>query len=486
MSLNVIILAAGKGTRMYSKLPKVLHKIAGKSMLEHVIDTAETLKPSNINVVIGHGKEQVLAQLAHKKNITWVEQTEQLGTGHAVKMALPHIPPYGRTLVLYGDVPLINTETLVDLLDTAGEQVALLTDVLNNPTGYGRIIRNREGKVEAIVEEKDARIEQKAIREINTGIFVLPNKNLENWLNALSAENAQGEYYLTDVVGLAVRDDVDVLPMAVRASYLAAGVNNKMQLAELERIYQNRQASELLKQGVTLLDPMRVDIRGSLKCGQDVIIDVNAVFEGDVALADGVQIGANCVIKNAKIGENTVIAPFSHLEDCEVGANAQIGPFARLRPKAVLADEVHIGNFVEVKNTTIGKGSKANHLTYLGDATIGTKTNIGAGTITCNYDGVNKYQTVIGDEVRIGSDTMLVAPVKIGDKATTGAGSVITKDCEPNKLVVARARQTVVEGWVRPEKPAKDQPAAAPAETEKPNEAAKPANQSHSRRKNKR
>ncbi len=472
MSLNVVILAAGKGTRMYSKLPKVLHQIAGKSMLEHVIDTAETLKPSSISVVIGHGKEQVLAQLAHKTQVNWVEQTEQLGTGHAVKMALPHIPPYGRTLVLYGDVPLIDTNTLVDLLNVADEQVGLLTDVLANPAGYGRIIRNRDGKVEAIVEEKDARIEQKAIREINTGIFVLPNKYLENWLNALSSNNAQGEYYLTDVIGLATRDGVDVNPLTVHASYLAAGVNNKVQLAELERIYQTQLANQLLKQGVTLRDPMRLDIRGSLKVGQDVVIDINCIFEGNNELADDVQIGANCVIKNAKIGAGTVIAPFSHLEDCEIGANAQIGPFARLRPNAVLADEVHIGNFVEVKNSTIGKGSKANHLTYLGDATIGSKTNIGAGTITCNYDGVNKHKTVIGDEVRIGSDTMLVAPVKIGDKATTGAGSVITKDCEPNKLVVARARQTVIEGWVRPEKPAKttepapqaEPPKAAPAQ----------------------
>lgn len=454
MSLHIIILAAGKGTRMYSQLPKVLHQIGGKSMLERVIDTAETLNPASINVVIGHGKEQVLAQLAHKQ-VNWVEQTEQLGTGHAVKMALPHIPETteGRTLVLYGDVPLIDTPTLTHLLEEAGDQVALLTDILDNPTGYGRILRNRDGNVAGIVEEKDARIEQKAIREVNTGIFVLPNRHLAKWLNALNAENAQGEYYLTDVIGLANQDKVNVNPVAVRESYLASGVNNKIQLAELERILQTNQANELLKMGVTLRDPARFDLRGRLQCGQDVIIDVNCVFEGNVELADNVQIGANCVIRNAKIGAGAIIEPFSHLEDCEVGANNHIGPFARLRPKAVLADDVHIGNFVEVKNSTIGVGSKANHLTYIGDATIGTKTNIGAGTITANYDGVNKHKTEIGDEVRIGSNSVLVAPVKISNQVTVGAGSVITKNCEAGKLVIARGRQTVIEGWKRPEKP---------------------------------
>lgn len=449
--LHIIILAAGKGTRMYSKLPKVLHQIGGKTMLEHVIDTAAQLNPQSINVVIGHGKEQVLQTLSHK-NVNWVEQTQQLGTGHAVKSALPHIPTHGKTLVLYGDVPLIDVATLQDLLAQAGDNVGLLTDVPENPTGLGRIIRNDSGSVVAIVEEKDATAEQKAIREINTGILLLPNAHLAKWLNALNANNAQGEYYLTDLIGLANEDDVAVVPLAVRASYLAAGVNNKMQLAELERIFQRQQADILLQQGVTLRDPARFDLRGSLKAGQDVVIDVNCVFEGENVLGDDVQIGANCVIKNAKIGAGTVVAPFSHFENCEIGMNAQIGPFARLRPKAVLADEVHIGNFVEVKNSTLGKGSKANHLTYLGDATIGSKTNIGAGTITANYDGVNKYKTVIGDEVRIGSNTVLVAPVTVGDKATTAAGSAITRDCEPNKLVIARSRQTTIEHWVRPEK----------------------------------
>lgn len=449
--LHIIILAAGKGTRMYSKLPKVLHQIGGKTMLEHVIDTAAQLNPQSINVVIGHGKEQVLQTLSHK-NVNWVEQTEQLGTGHAVKSALPHIPTHGKTLVLYGDVPLIDVATLQDLLAQAGDNVGLLTDVPENPTGLGRIIRNDSGSVVAIVEEKDATAEQKAIREINTGILLLPNAHLAKWLNALNANNAQGEYYLTDLIGLANGDNVAVVPLAVRASYLAAGVNNKMQLAELERIFQRQQANILLQQGVTLRDPARFDLRGSLKAGQDVVIDVNCVFEGENVLGDDVQIGANCVIKNTKIGAGTVVAPFSHFENCEIGMNAQIGPFARLRPQAVLADEVHIGNFVEVKNSTLGKGSKANHLTYLGDATIGSKTNIGAGTITANYDGVNKYKTVIGDEVRIGSNTVLVAPVTVGDKATTAAGSAITRDCEPNKLVIARSRQTTIDNWVRPEK----------------------------------
>ena len=450
--LHIVILAAGKGTRMYSKLPKVLHEIGGEPMVARVIDTAQQLEPQSTVVVIGHGKEKVRERVARK--VAWVEQTEQLGTGHAVKVALPHLPAEGRTLVLYGDVPLIDAPTLQTLLDAAGEEVGLLTDVLENPTGYGRIIREG-GNVVAIVEEKDADAAQKAVQEINTGILVLPNAKLEGWLNALQSNNAQGEYYLTDLIALANADGIKVHPVQVRASHLAAGVNNKVQLAELERIFQRDQADELLKAGVTLRDPARFDLRGRLKHGQDVVIDVNCVFEGDVVLGDDVEIGPNCVIRNAKIGEGSTIEAFSHVEDCEIGARAHIGPYARLRPNAKLADEVHIGNFVEVKNTTIGKGSKANHLTYLGDAEIGSKTNIGAGTITANYDGVNKHKTVIGDEVRIGSNSVLVAPVTIGSRATTGAGSAITKNCPDNQLALARARQTVIEGWVRPEKPAK-------------------------------
>ena len=447
--LNIVILAAGKGTRMYSQLPKVLHEIGGRSMLARVISTAQSLNPERICVVIGHGKELVRQRI--NADVTWVEQNEQLGTGHAVKTALPHLSPHGRTLVLYGDVPLTDSQTLQALLDTAGNEVGLLTDVLAKPTGYGRIIRE-SGQVVAIVEEKDANAAQKAITETNTGMFVLPNARLADWLGALQSNNAQGEYYLTDVIALANADGVAVHPQQVRASHLAAGVNNKQQLAELERIFQREQAEAFLSAGITLRDPARFDLRGSLSHGQDVVIDVNVVLEGDVALGDGVEIGANCVIRNAHIGAGSRIAPFSHLENCSIGRNGRIGPFARLRPQAQLGDDVHIGNFVEVKNTIMGTGSKANHLTYLGDAEVGEYSNIGAGNITCNYDGVNKFKTTIGSHARIGSGTMLVAPVSVGDKATTGAGSVITKPCPADKLTLSRSRQTTIEGWVRPEK----------------------------------
>ncbi|MCX8747410.1 bifunctional UDP-N-acetylglucosamine diphosphorylase/glucosamine-1-phosphate N-acetyltransferase GlmU [Snodgrassella sp. B3800] len=448
-SLNIVILAAGKGTRMYSRLPKVLHEIGGISMLERVIHTAQSLNPDSISVVIGHGKELVRQRI--QANVHWVEQDQQLGTGHAVKMALPNLADSGRTLILYGDVPLIDQQTLADLLSIAGEDVALLTDVLDNPTGYGRIIR-QQGNVVAIVEEKDASAAEKAICETNTGIFVLPNRKLAQWLNALQNHNAQQEYYLTDVIALAQHDKIPVHPLQVRVSWLAAGVNNKLQLAQLERILQQQQANALLQAGVTLRDPARFDLRGQLKHGQDVIIDVNVVLEGNIELGDNVSIGANCVIKNATIGAGTVIQPNSHLDNCVIGSNAQIGPFARLRPQAQIGDAVHIGNFVEVKNSTIGYGSKANHLTYLGDATIGEQTNIGAGTITCNYDGVNKYRTVIGNQVRIGSGNMLVAPITIGDRATTGAGSTLSRNCPPDKLTLARSRQTTLNEWQRPEK----------------------------------
>lgn len=434
---------------MYSRLPKVLHEIGGISMLERVIHTAQSLNPDSISVVIGHGKELVRQRI--QANVHWVEQDQQLGTGHAVKMALPNLADSGRTLILYGDVPLIDQQTLTDLLSIAGEDVALLTDVLDNPTGYGRIIR-QQGNVVAIVEEKDASAAEKAICETNTGIFVLPNRKLAQWLNALQNHNAQQEYYLTDVIALAQNDKIPVHPLQVRASWLAAGVNNKLQLAQLERILQQQQANALLQAGVTLRDPARFDLRGQLKHGQDVIIDVNVVLEGNIELGDNVSIGANCVIKNATIGAGTVIQPNSHLDNCVIGSNAQVGPFARLRPQAQIGDAVHIGNFVEVKNSIIGYGSKANHLTYLGDATIGEQTNIGAGTITCNYDGVNKYRTVIGNQVRIGSGNMLVAPITIGDRATTGAGSTLSRNCPPDKLTLARSRQTTLNEWQRPEK----------------------------------
>lgn len=446
--LNIVILAAGKGTRMYSSLPKVLHEIGGISMLERVIHTAQSLNPDSISVVIGHGKD-IVRQRIHAP-VNWIEQTQQLGTGHALKMALPHLAPQGKTLVLYGDVPLIDQQTLQDLLNVAGNDIGLLTDVLDNPSGYGRIIR-QQGHVVAIIEEKDASAAEKAITETNTGIFVLPNHKLPTWLNALQNHNAQQEYYLTDVIALAQQDHIPVHPLQVRASYLAAGVNNKLQLAQLERILQQQQATELMQAGVTLRDPARFDLRGTINHGQDVIIDINVVLEGEVKLGDNVTIGANCVIKNSVIGTGTTILPNSHLDNCSIGNHAQIGPFARLRPQAQLGDNVHIGNFVEVKNSTIGTGSKANHLTYLGDTSIGEHSNIGAGTITCNYDGVKKHRTQIGNRVRIGSGNMLVAPLIIGDRATTGAGSTITHNCPPDQLTLARSRQKTITEWVRPE-----------------------------------
>lgn len=447
--LNIVILAAGKGTRMYSALPKVLHRIGGQTMLERVIATAQSLKPQRISVVIGHGKELVQQQV--KADVQWVEQNQQLGTGHAVKTALPYLSHQGQTLILYGDVPLIDAETLQQLCQTAGDQIALLTDVLPDPKGYGRIIRQQD-KVVAIVEEKDATAAQKTITETNTGIFVLPSHKLASWLNALQNNNAQQEYYLTDLIALAHQDGIEIRPVPVRASYLAAGVNNKIQLAQLERILQQQQAQTLLKAGVTLLDPARFDLRGHIIHGRDVSIDINVILEGTITLGDNVTIGAHCVIKNATIGSGTTIAPYSHLENCTIGQNAHIGPFARLRPDTDIGDQVHIGNFVEVKNSIIGTGSKANHLTYLGDARIGQYSNIGAGTITCNYDGVHKHPTTIGDHVRIGSGNMLVAPVQIGDKATTGAGSTISKNCPPGQLTLARSRQVTLPNWIRPEK----------------------------------
>lgn len=447
--LSVLILAAGRGTRMYSDLPKVLHEIGGKPMLAHVIDTALQLKPAAVGVVIGHGKEAVRQRI--DAPVTWIEQTEQLGTGHAVQTALPHLPRDGQTLVLYGDVPLTDVPTLEALLQAAGDGVGLLTDVLDNPAGYGRIVRD-QGKIIGIVEEKDANAAQKAIREINTGMMVLPNTHLSAWLGGLKNANAQGEYYLTDVIACAVADGVAVHGLTVGAHHLAAGVNNKMQLSELERIFQKNQADKLMAAGVTLRDPARFDLRGSLQHGRDVVIDANVLFEGACVLGDGVVIEPNCVLKNAVIGASTRIKAFSHLEACTVGANATIGPFARLRPDAELADEVHVGNFVEIKKSIVGRGSKVNHLTYIGDTEIGQNSNIGAGTITCNYDGVNKFRTEIGDDVRIGSGTMLVAPVKVGDKATTGAGSVITKDCPDGKLTLGRAKQVTIANWKRPEK----------------------------------
>lgn len=451
-SLSILILAAGKGTRMYSDRPKVLHQIGGQSMLARVIDTALQLQPAFIGAVIGHGREQVKAET--QRPVQWIEQVEQLGTGHAVACALPYLPQDGITLVLYGDVPLIDTHTLQTMIAASdnGKNTVLLTDTLDDPASYGRIVRENNGHIVRIVEEKDALPEEKTICEINTGIMVLPTHKIAEWTSQLKNANAQGEYYLTDVIALSVANHIPVIGVALPQHHLAAGVNNKLQQAELERIFQREQADNLMKSGVTLADPNRFDLRGTLKCGKDVWIDINAVFEGECVLGNRVQIGANCVLKNVQIAADTVIKPFSHLENCVVGNNAQIGPFARLRPDTVLADNVHIGNFVEVKKSTVKENSKINHLTYIGDSDIGANSNIGAGTITCNYDGVNKFRTEIGNNVFIGSNTLLVAPVKVGNGATTGAGSVITKNCPENELTVARAKQITLSGWARPVK----------------------------------
>ena len=450
-SLSVVILAAGKGKRMYSTLPKVLHPVGGQPMLARVIATARALQPAKIVVVYGHGAEQVRAAIPDQ-DIDWALQAEQLGTGHALKMALSQLPKVGRTLVLYGDVPLTTQATLEKLLTAAGRDLSLLTDTLADASGYGRIVRNDRQEIVAIVEDKDCTPEQKVIREINTGMMVLPNDQLENWLGELKNGNAQGEYYLTDVIELAVRDGRQVSGAAVLANWEAVGVNNKVQLAELERQLQLNQAQALLVAGVTLADPARIDIRGQLLYGQDVAIDVGCVFEGTVELGEGVQIGAYCVLKNVKIAAGTQIAPYSHLEDAVVGAACRIGPYARLRPGVELAANVHVGNFVEIKKSSVGEGSKINHLTYIGDAEIGSKVNVGAGSVTCNYDGVNKFKTVIRDNVFVGSGTLMVAPVTLEQGATIGAGTVLTKTAPSEQLTIGRAKQIVVSGWQRPQK----------------------------------
>ena len=449
--MNIVILAAGMGKRMHSALPKVLHPLAGKPLLAHVVDTARSLHPSTLTVVYGHGGDAV-PQAMQGADLGFALQEPQLGTGHAVQLAAGRLDDTVPTLVLYGDVPLTRTATLQRLLDSAGaDKLAILTVTLADPTGYGRIVR-KNSAIASIVEQKDASEEQRAITEVNTGIMVAPTAKLKTWLAGLSNENAQGEYYLTDIVACAVADGVAVTSAQPEDVAETLGVNSKLQLAELERLAQQQTARRLLEQGVTLLDAARIDVRGELLCGRDVTIDVNCVFEGKVELADGVTIGANCVIRNARIGQGANIKPFCHIEDAEVGAAGQIGPYARLRPGTVLAEDVHIGNFVEVKNSQIAAHSKANHLSYVGDATVGSKVNIGAGTITCNYDGVNKFRTVIEDEAFIGSDSQLVAPVTVGKGATLGAGTTLTKNAPAGKLTVSRARQTTIEGWQRPEK----------------------------------
>lgn len=473
--LNIVILAAGKGTRMHSNQPKVLHQLAGKPLLQHVINCANLLNPQKIIVVYGYGGEIVREAFAHE-NIIWVNQTEQLGTGHAVQQAMPHLDEDATTLILLGDVPLLSAESCKKLLDQT-EELGLLTFIKPDPTGYGRIIRNSEGIVTAIIEHKDATSLQREIKEVNTGIIAAENKHLASWLKRLTNNNAQGEYYLTDIVAMAkLEDEIAVreiaddesstdgwigmsnkrFTIATEISHDEAsvtGVNSKKDLADLERIYQKRYADSLMQAGVTLLDPLRIDVRGELSVGKDVEIDVGCVFEGKVNIADNVKIGAYCVIKDAEIASGTSISPFTHIDQAKIGKNSRIGPYARLRPGTVLQSDTHIGNFVELKNAQVDIGSKINHLSYVGDTTVGKNVNIGAGTITCNYDGANKFRTVIEDDAFIGSDSQLVAPVTIGRGATIAAGSTITKNAPADQLTFCRAKdQKSIAGWKRPQK----------------------------------
>ena len=452
--INIVILAAGKGTRMYSAKPKVLHALAGKPLVQHVLDCATTLQPQQMCVVYGHGGEAVPLAM-QQYGAKFVIQEPQLGTGHAVQQAMPHLPDGSRTLVLYGDVPLIRHSTLHQM-QQAGEGLVLLTVNLENPTGYGRIVRDLQGDVQCIVEEKDATAEQRELREVNTGILLAPTEELRTWLSKLGNNNAQGEYYLTDIVAMAVQQGLAVHTVQPAHRWEVEGINNKIQLADLERVWQQNVAAQLMAQGVTLADPARIDVRGKLTCGRDVEIDVGCIFEGNVNLGDFVRVGAYSIIHNATIAQGTQIAPYSHIDESEVGANCHIGPYARLRPGTTLHDDAHVGNFVEIKNSEIGKGSKANHLSYIGDSTVGSRVNIGAGTITCNYDGANKHRTIIEDEAFIGSDTQLVAPVTVGKGATIGAGSTITANAPAGELTISRGRQTTIPRWKRPVKQVKD------------------------------
>ena len=452
MGLNVVILAAGQGTRMRSAQAKVLHKIAGKPLLSHVIDVARELSPKKIMVVYGHDGDAVRSSL-DSEDLEWVIQEQQLGTGHAVKQALPGVEPGADILVLYGDVPLITTTTLRKLIESKqGKDLSLLTAELQDPTGYGRIIRNANNEIVGIVEEKDAGPEEKNIREINSGIMFFSAEKMSEWVEKLNNDNAQGEYYLTDCVGIAAKENHGVAGIQCKDTREIEGVNNRLQLAELERAYQLRLARDLMLAGTTLMDPNRIDIRGNLKTGQDCIIDVNCVFEGQVELGSRVRIGPNVVITDSVIGDDTEVLANSVIENTRIGESVSIGPFSRLRPGANLADRVKVGNFVEIKKSDIGVGSKVNHLSYIGDTEMGSDVNIGAGTITCNYDGANKHKTIIGDNSFIGSDTQLIAPVTIGKGATIGAGSTITKDAPENKLSLSRSKQMSIEGWERPKK----------------------------------
>lgn len=451
MSLEIIILAAGKGTRMCSSIPKVLHKIAGKPMLAHVIECARKLAPQKIHIVVGHGAEQVKEQFI-ADDLNFVLQDKQLGTGHAVAAAIPYIEA-DNVLVLYGDVPLIEENTLTDLLQKVQKKsLGLLTVNLTDPTGYGRIIRNNQGDVIEIVEQKDANEQQKQIKEGNTGILVLPLEPLKKWLSQLSNKNSQGEYYLTDIIAMAVADHYSIVTSQPKMELEVQGVNDRIQLAQLERFYQLRAAQTLMKKGVSLIDPNRFDLRGEVEVGSDIEIDINVILEGKVVIEDNVLIGANCIIKNTILRKGVIIKPNSHIDGAILNNGSDVGPFARLRPGSILHKNAHVGNFVELKNTILGEYSKVGHLTYLGDTEVGHYCNIGAGTITCNYDGVNKYKTILGNEVFIGSNNSLVAPLVIGDAATTAAGSTITRDVSPNSLAIGRAQQTQKDNWQKPKK----------------------------------
>jgi len=452
VTCEVIILAAGQGTRMRSKLPKVLHSIAGKPMLEHVIDTSNKLGANFVHVVIGHGANQVKESLP-EASVTWAIQKEQLGTGHAVEQALPSVSDDSVVLIAYGDVPLVKRSTLEQLISAANvETLALLTVKLEDPTGYGRIVRDDNGAITAIVEQKDANKEQLLIQEINTGILATTAASLKKWLPQLSSDNAQGEYYLTDIISMAVNDGVKVIAQHPENEWEVQGVNNRIQLSELERLYQSDKAQELMVAGATLADPSRIDVRGEVTVGQDVFIDVNCVFVGNVQIADNVTIGPNCVIENATLGAGATIKANTVIENATVSEHCDVGPFARLRPGTYMHAQSRVGNFVELKNTQLGQGSKVNHLAYVGDAELGSHCNVGAGTITCNYDGANKFKTSMGDNVFIGSNSTLVAPLTIENNGFVGAGSTVTKTVAEKQLAIARAKQKNISGWERPVK----------------------------------
>lgn len=451
-NLNIVILAAGQGKRMFSDLPKILHNVGNKPILQHVIEVALKLQPSKLIIVYGHKAERVKEKMDNtfvNNNFIWVLQDKQLGTGHALKCALPFLDNDGVTLVLYGDVPLITEESLTKMLDKYNENLVMLVAEVVNPEGYGRIIRNKHSEIIGIVEEKDATANEKSIKEINTGFYLLPNKYITKWLNSLTNNNSQNEYYITDIIGKAFNEGVNIDYVKSTKQSEILGINNKNQLEQIERLLQIKKADRLLEDGVTLLDKSRLDIRGNLSAGKNCIIDINCIFEGDVQLGDDVAIGASCILKNVIVHNGVEIKPFSIIEEAEIGINSKIGPFARIRPSTKLAENVHIGNFVEVKNSKIAANSKANHLTYIGDSEIGSQVNIGAGSVTCNYDGKDKFKTIIEDNVFVGSGTMMVAPVVLHKGGVIGAGSTITKDTPKDELTVARAKQLTIVGWLK-------------------------------------